>query len=302
MLSKNSKINLAVYAVSLLVITYGFSDVVALLVLIGAGLLAFFTCLSIANDIKKLDNSRLANAWNVTASCLIIYLLLMFFYGIGGIGIGQEALMLLVVGFSYGFLCLLAIICGIVFVARSQDRSAQGNPGKIITVGLAVVIAICLVALAVVRFSSGSEDDWICENGQWIKHGHPSAPMPSVPCAGHQPLKASVEKSPDSLRISSPIAGSLVKSPLVVSGEASGWYFEAVFSVRVTNEQGITLGSGQAQAQGDWMTTAFVPFSGSIVFDPKDSQKGFVVFEKSNPSGLEQNALSYSFPVNFAGN
>jgi len=99
MLSKNSKINLAVYVVSLLVILYGFSDVVALLVLIVAGLLAFFTCLSVAKDIKKLDNSRLANAWNVTASCLIIYLLLMFFYGIGGIGIGQQALMLLVVGF-----------------------------------------------------------------------------------------------------------------------------------------------------------------------------------------------------------
>jgi len=199
MLSKNSKINLAVYVVSLLVILYGFSDVVALLVLIVAGLLAFFTCLSVAKDIKKLDNSRLANAWSVTATCLIVYLLLMFFYAIGGIGIGQEALMLLGVGLSYGFLCLLAIVCGNILVIIRQDHPAQGNPGKILTVGLAAVIAICLVTLAVVRFSSGPEDDWICENGQWIKHGHPDFSMPHYQCGVK--TQKETENKPDAAQV-----------------------------------------------------------------------------------------------------
>ncbi len=26
------------------------------------------------------------------------------------------------------------------------------------------------------------ENTWICKNGEWVKHGHPSAPMPSYPC------------------------------------------------------------------------------------------------------------------------
>lgn len=34
-----------------------------------------------------------------------------------------------------------------------------------------------------VRFIiGGSEDDWICVDGQWVKHGAPSAPMPAQPC------------------------------------------------------------------------------------------------------------------------
>jgi putative hemolysin len=26
------------------------------------------------------------------------------------------------------------------------------------------------------------EDTWICKNGEWVKHGKPSAPMPNYPC------------------------------------------------------------------------------------------------------------------------
>lgn len=34
-----------------------------------------------------------------------------------------------------------------------------------------------------VRFGlGGSEDTWLCQQGQWIKHGHPVAPMPRSGC------------------------------------------------------------------------------------------------------------------------
>ena len=32
-----------------------------------------------------------------------------------------------------------------------------------------------------IRFISG-EDDWICQNGEWVQHGHPSAPQPVTRC------------------------------------------------------------------------------------------------------------------------
>ncbi len=43
------------------------------------------------------------------------------------------------------------------------------------------VLLILLLTIAGVRLLSG-EDDWMCKDGQWIKHGQPSAPMPSLEC------------------------------------------------------------------------------------------------------------------------
>ena len=46
-----------------------------------------------------------------------------------------------------------------------------------------VIIVLIILALFFLRFIiGGSEDDWICDNGEWVKHGVPSAPMPTEPC------------------------------------------------------------------------------------------------------------------------
>ncbi len=48
---------------------------------------------------------------------------------------------------------------------------------------LLLTLAVIVVAILFLRFVvGGSEDDWICDNGQWVKHGVPSAPMPEEPC------------------------------------------------------------------------------------------------------------------------
>lgn len=40
-----------------------------------------------------------------------------------------------------------------------------------------------LIGWVLIRFViGGSEDDWICVDGQWVKHGFPSAPMPEGEC------------------------------------------------------------------------------------------------------------------------
>lgn len=52
------------------------------------------------------------------------------------------------------------------------------------TLNRKVLIAI-IVAFAVLflwLFIRGPEDTWICDNGQWVKHGVPSAPMPEGGC------------------------------------------------------------------------------------------------------------------------
>lgn len=51
---------------------------------------------------------------------------------------------------------------------------------KIIKIVL-IVIGVAVVAVLAVKGLS-QEDDWICVDGQWVKHGVPSAPMPTEPC------------------------------------------------------------------------------------------------------------------------
>jgi hypothetical protein len=48
---------------------------------------------------------------------------------------------------------------------------------------LVILASIILVALiiAVIRFSS-PEDDWMCKNGTWVRHGNPSGPSPITLC------------------------------------------------------------------------------------------------------------------------
>jgi len=56
---------------------------------------------------------------------------------------------------------------------------------KILTIIIAV-IAILALWLFVRFVVGGPEDDWICVDGEWIKHGNPTAPMPTEPC-GEKP-------------------------------------------------------------------------------------------------------------------
>lgn len=53
------------------------------------------------------------------------------------------------------------------------------QPQKMKYVYLFLVILGLLVF--VIRFTS-PEDDWICNNGNWVKHGQSSAPKPEAPC------------------------------------------------------------------------------------------------------------------------
>ncbi len=92
-----------------------------------------------------------------------------------------------------------------------------------------------------------------------------------------------------------------IKSPVTITGQARGtWYFEASFPVKILDANGIELGVSPAQAQGDWMTEDFVPFSVTINFSNPSTPTGFLVFEKDNPSGLSEHDKSYKLPVVFS--
>ncbi len=109
----------------------------------------------------------------------------------------------------------------------------------------------------------------------------------------------STQQSTD-IVVTSPHSGDLVKSPITVTGKAKGsWYFEASAPVKVYDSNGKLLGTSHVQAQGEWMTTDFVPFVGTINFATSTTPTGTIVFMNDNPSGDPARSKSYTLPIRF---
>jgi len=95
-------------------------------------------------------------------------------------------------------------------------------------------------------------------------------------------------------------AGGRIASPLTITGQAKGWYFEASFPVEVRNASGTIIAQGPAQAQSDWMVDAFVPFAITLTFPAQPAGSlGSVILRNDNPSGLPENDESLTIPVVF---
>jgi hypothetical protein len=102
------------------------------------------------------------------------------------------------------------------------------------------------------------------------------------------------------VHVASPRPDDKVASPLEVRGEARGtWYFEASFPVRLVDDEGHDLAIGVAKANGDWMTTRFVPFTATLTFGAPRGKNGVLVLEKANPSGDMRRASELRVPVSF---
>jgi hypothetical protein len=105
----------------------------------------------------------------------------------------------------------------------------------------------------------------------------------------------------DKINVTNPTFNQVVTSPLTVTGEARGpWYFEASFPVKLLDANGKVLVQTHAQAQGDWMTSEFVPFTSTLTFAKPTTATGTLVLEKDNASGLPEHDDSRAIEVRFA--
>ena len=43
-------------------------------------------------------------------------------------------------------------------------------------------LVVLIILIAVLFFMRGNEDTWICENGEWVKHGNPDKEQPTTIC------------------------------------------------------------------------------------------------------------------------
>jgi hypothetical protein len=114
-------------------------------------------------------------------------------------------------------------------------------------------------------------------------------------------IEGECKKNPQEfIKIQALKAGDLVASPLVIKAEARGmWFFEGSFPIVVTDKSGALLGTGVAQAVGEWMTENFVPFTAKIDFKKTAATEGYVIFRNDNPSGDIKTAMELKIPVKF---
>lgn len=104
----------------------------------------------------------------------------------------------------------------------------------------------------------------------------------------------------DLIVVENPRPNQWIGSPVLVEGQARGfWYFEASFPIELVGDNGKFLGEGIAQAQADWMTEEFVPFSLELSFIKPSSQRGNLILRNDNPSGLPENIKELRIPIRF---
>jgi len=110
----------------------------------------------------------------------------------------------------------------------------------------------------------------------------------------------SVLDKTDLIRVENPEPNQIITSPLIIKGEARGyWFFEADFPVKLLDDEENLIALEIATAQSEWMTEDFVPFEAVMEFETPLGEKGILVFEKDNPSGLPENADELRIPVLF---
>jgi hypothetical protein len=112
-----------------------------------------------------------------------------------------------------------------------------------------------------------TQDAMQCPDGSYVGRTGPS-------CEFVCPTVVTSER----VRVTSPLPNTFVTSPLTVTGEAAGWYFEGSFPVTLVNWDGLIIAEGVATAQGDWMTSEFVPFVATLTFTSlyKDGDQDFM--------------------------
>mgnify|MGYP001579147394 CR=1 FL=1 len=118
-----------------------------------------------------------------------------------------------------------------------------------------------------------------------------------------------IAEKPGLIRVFTPRPNQAISSPLIIEGEARGyWFFEATFPVVLTNWDGLIIAQHYAQAQDEWMTEEYVPFKAVLEFESPAfpgadenhfSRRGYLILQKSNPSGLPEYDDALEIPIWF---
>lgn len=152
------------------------------------------------------------------------------------------------------------------------------------------IILLFLVIFIVIIIALMKSTQSLAPEGSLVPTGTPVTltPQPASP-ATH-----------DKVEVTSPAPGSKITSPLAISGKARLWYFEGSFPIELTDDKGNIIAQKYVTAQGDWMTSEYVPFLGTLEFTvPAGVTHGYLILRKDNPSDDRRLDDEFSIPVTF---
>jgi len=73
--------------------------------------------------------------------------------------------------------CILMLLCSVIIRYYNKIKFTD----KKFIFSAVILVVFTIIAIGTLRVFSG-EDNWICDNGQWVEHGHPDFPAPTTNC------------------------------------------------------------------------------------------------------------------------
>lgn len=166
---------------------------------------------------------------------------------------------------------------------------------------LSFLLLAVLVGLGIFYYQKNSAlEDELVEEEQIVEENIDNDDATEGEIISYVPLEAS-----DLIKITNPVPGQQgLTSPLVITGEARGnWFFEATAPVILTDWNGLIIAEGYIEADGEWMTEDFVPFTGILTFNQTDipdfNNRGHLILQKSNASGLPEHDMAAEMVIFF---
>ncbi|MBC7194143.1 MAG: hypothetical protein H5U37_00555 [Caldisericia bacterium] len=107
-----------------------------------------------------------------------------------------------------------------------------------------------------------------------------------------------INDAKDTIIIDSPKPYQKIQNPLYIKGKAKGsFFFEGSFPVRIEDENGNVVITDHIETNENWMTENFVSFEKYLDINNINIKRGFIVFEKANPSGIPENKFEIKVPI-----
>lgn len=175
-----------------------------------------------------------------------------------------------------------------------------------------IILSVIIVVLAIfmLRFIlSGKEDSWICENGEWIKHGNPSEAHPDLPCGK---MTDNEEEEPDNKKdengeeqgekknivVDFPAEGEIVNFPFKISGEARVFENTVRFEIKEKDGGDLFEGFMTANSPDIGQFGAFEKEIGFLLKVPESENVIMYVFWDSPKDGSRLDTVSRPFKLN----
>jgi hypothetical protein len=150
------------------------------------------------------------------------------------------------------------------------------------------IVVIFLIAVGLFLFLRGNEDTWICVNGNWVKHGHPSAPIPTKPCTQAKNNPTFTVNPNANIILESPKVGQTLSSPFIIKGKARVFENQLNFRVRDSRGQPLIEGTMTAQASD---SGKFGSFEATVSSVPA-GKATVEIFDRSAKDGSEADKVS----------